>query len=65
MGPALAPYRIANREEFLQSMADLDYELVDSWENPEFGCYIPFYPDQSLRAFSGMYLRQKSASTPI
>jgi putative methyltransferase (TIGR04325 family) len=60
MGPALAPYRIANREEFLQSMADLDYELVDSWENPEFGCYIPFHPDHSVRAFSGMYLRQKS-----
>ncbi len=59
MGPALAPYRIANREEFLQSMSDLNYELVDSWENPEFGCYIPFYPDHSVRAFSGMYLHQK------
>jgi putative methyltransferase (TIGR04325 family) len=62
MGPALAPYRIANREEFLQSMASLDYEVVDSWENPEFGCYIPFYPDHSVRAFSGMYLRQKHAN---
>ena len=62
MGPALAPYRIANREEFLQSAYDLNYELVDEWENPEFGCYIPFHPDHSVRAFSGMYLRQKSAS---
>lgn len=61
MGPALSPYRISNREEFLQSLAELNYELIDSWENPEFGCYIPFYPDHSLRAFSGMYLRQKSA----
>jgi putative methyltransferase (TIGR04325 family) len=61
MGPALAPYRIANRDEFLQSMTDLNYELVDSWENPEFGSYIPFYPDHSVRAFSGMYLRQKSS----
>ena len=59
MGPALAPYRVANREEFLASMTDLDYELVDSWENPEFGCYIPFHPDHSVRAFSGMYWRQK------
>ncbi|HWF66319.1 MAG TPA: methyltransferase, TIGR04325 family [Acidobacteriaceae bacterium] len=59
MGPALAPYRIANREEFLQSLADLNYEVIESWENPEFGCSIPFYPDHSLRAFSGMYLRQK------
>ncbi len=62
MGPALAPYRIANREEFLASAYDLGYELVDSWDNPEFGCYIPFHPDHSVRAFSGMYLRQKSAS---
>ncbi len=62
MGPALAPYRIANRKEFLQSAFDLGYELVDSWENPEFGCYIPFHPDHSVRAFSGMYLRQKSAA---
>lgn len=62
MGPALAPYRVANRKEFLQSAFDLGYELVDSWENPEFGCYIPFHPDHSVRAFSGMYLRQKSAA---
>jgi putative methyltransferase (TIGR04325 family) len=62
MGPALAPYRITNREEFLQSMANLDYELMDSWENPEFGCYIPFHPDHSVRAFSGMYLRQRSTN---
>ena len=62
MGPALAPYRVANREEFLQSLFDLNYELVDSWENPDFGCYIPFHPDHYVRAFSGMYLRQKSVN---
>ncbi len=61
MGPALAPYRIADRKEFLRSMAELNYEMIDSWENPEFGCYIPLYPDHSVKAFSGMYLRQKSA----
>jgi putative methyltransferase (TIGR04325 family) len=62
MGPALAPYRVANRDEFLQSADDLGYELVDSWDNPEFGCYIPFHPDHSVRAFSGLYLRQKNAA---
>lgn len=62
MGPALSPYRIANRDEFLQSADELGYELVDSWENPEFGCYIPYHPDHSVRAFSGLYLRQKSAA---
>ena len=65
MGPAMAPYRIANRDEFLQSAYGLGYELVDSWENPEFGCYIPFHPDHSVRAFSGMYLRQKSVAPTV
>lgn len=60
MGPALSPYRIANREEFLQSLAALDYEPVASWENLEFGCSIPFHPAHSIPAFSGMYLRHKS-----
>lgn len=59
MGPALCPYRVANREEFLQSMDALGYEVVHSWEDAEFGCYIPFYPDHSVRAYSGMYLRQR------
>jgi putative methyltransferase (TIGR04325 family) len=63
MGPALSPYRIANRDEFLQSADDLGYELVDSWDNPEFGCYIPFHPDHCVREFSGLYLRQKTAAT--
>ncbi len=62
MRPALTPYRIANRDEFLQSAYELGYELVDSWDNPEFGCYIPFHPDHSVRAFSGMYLRHNSAA---
>ncbi|MEO6966587.1 MAG: methyltransferase, TIGR04325 family [Acidobacteriaceae bacterium] len=62
MGPALCPYRIANEDEFLQSAYELNYEVVHRWESPEFGCYIPFYPDHSVRAFSGMYLRQKSSN---
>lgn len=63
MGPALAPYRIQNREGFLLEMESLGYERVAGWENPEFACYIPFYPDHTVRAFSGMYLRQKGAGT--
>lgn len=62
MGPALSPYRIANRDEFLKSADELGYELIDSWDNPEFGCYIPFHPSHLVRAFSGMYLRQKNAA---
>jgi hypothetical protein len=62
MGPALSPYRIANRDEFLKSADELGYELIDSWDNPEFGCYIPFHADHLVREFSGLYLRQKGAA---
>lgn len=61
MGPALAPYRVQNREEFLRSLQALGYEVVAEWENPEFGCYIPLHPDESVKAFTGMYLRWKGA----
>jgi putative methyltransferase (TIGR04325 family) len=59
MGPAICPYRVQNQEEFLRSMEALGYEQVAGWEDPAFGCYIPYYPDHSVRAFSGMYLKQK------
>ena len=57
MGPAIAPYRIVNAEEFLASLAALGYELKDRWRNPELSAHIPFHPDHSVRAFEGFYLR--------
>jgi putative methyltransferase (TIGR04325 family) len=59
MGPALTPYRVQNRKEFVDSMAALGYELVESWESGDFACYIPGYPDHSVKAFSGLYFRQR------
>ena len=60
MGPALTPYRIQNRKEFIDSITGLGYELVDAWESGDFACYIPGYPDHSVKAFSGLYFRQRS-----
>jgi putative methyltransferase (TIGR04325 family) len=59
MGPALAPYRIINREEFIASIQKEGYELVDSWLNPDLACYIPFHPDKSVKAYSGMCFRKQ------
>ena len=58
MGPALCPYRVFNRDAFIQSIVRCGYELVDSWSNPDLGCYIPFHPEKTVRAFSGMYFRR-------
>jgi putative methyltransferase (TIGR04325 family) len=60
MGPALCPYRIFNRLQFVESITVLGYELKDSWSNPDLGCYIPYHADRFLSAFSGLYFRAKS-----
>lgn len=60
MGPALTPYRIQNRKEFIDSVTGLGYDLVESWESGDFACYIPGYPDHSVKAFSGLYFRQRA-----
>jgi putative methyltransferase (TIGR04325 family) len=57
MGPAIAPYRVCNRADFLASLEALGYQLVDSWKNPELSCFIPFHPDESVPAYDGFYLR--------
>jgi putative methyltransferase (TIGR04325 family) len=61
-GPALCPYRIFHRETFVHSVEALGYELVDSWKNPDFTCYIPFHSVRDLDAFTGLYFRLKLCS---
>lgn len=60
LGMAVCPYRILNRPKFVASMAAAGYELEDSWENPEFSCYIPFHADRTVRSYSGFYFRLTS-----
>ncbi len=57
MGPAICPYWIFNRTEFVKSLEDVGYEVVDTWLNPDLSCYIPFEADRSVPAYSGIYLR--------
>ncbi len=57
MGTSLCPYHLFNRAELLGEFESLGYALVDTWQNPGLGCFIPFYPDYSIDAFSGFYLR--------
>lgn len=56
MGPALSPYRILQEREFVRSLTNLGYRLVNQWKNEDFGCVIPFEPDRTVRALTGMYL---------
>ncbi len=63
MGPSVAPYKVVNRNSFIQSIEAHGYELVDSWKNPDLGCYIPFYPDHAVSAFDGFHFKHSRNGT--
>lgn len=59
MGPAIAPYRVFNSEEFHRDVESLGYRVIDQWSNPDVACYIPFHPDNTVKEFTGMLLSSK------
>ncbi len=57
IGTAFCPYRIFNRAEFMQELAQLGYALVDQWITPELCCEIPFHSDYHRIPYAGFYFR--------
>ena len=55
---AFCPYHVFNATDFVRSISDLGYELIDRWENPDVPCEIPFHPEKSIRALSGLYFKR-------
>jgi putative methyltransferase (TIGR04325 family) len=45
------------RRGLILGMEGLNYELVDQWSVPELSVHIPFYPEYSVREYSGLYFR--------
>jgi putative methyltransferase (TIGR04325 family) len=58
-GTAIAPYHLFNRQSFLSEFDRLGYQLRDAWEIPGHGCQIPFFPEHSLAAYSGMFFERR------
>ena len=50
-------YRVFNRNDFINSILANGYQLIDSWNISEGNCVIPFRPDKSVRAYTGLYFR--------
>jgi putative methyltransferase (TIGR04325 family) len=54
-------YRLAcklhNRNDLIQGLAGLGYELVDSWDIPSRSVIIPCYPDRSAESYSGLFFQ--------
>jgi putative methyltransferase (TIGR04325 family) len=67
--PALATvqdggtYRLAcmlhNRNDLIQGLVTLGYELVDSWDIQARSVIIPCYPDWSAKSYSGLFFQLK------
>ena len=58
IGTAFCPYRITAIGDFLRGFEEIGYVVVDSWENPDKKCEIPFHSDRSLDRYYGFYLRR-------
>jgi putative methyltransferase (TIGR04325 family) len=59
LGPSICAYQLFNREQFLSQFHVLGYSLIDEWRTPELGCDIPFFPEHSIRAYTGFYLKRR------
>jgi putative methyltransferase (TIGR04325 family) len=54
----VSPYRVFQRERFIAEVASFGYRLVDVWADFGHSCWIPFYPEYSVEAYSGLYFRR-------
>jgi putative methyltransferase (TIGR04325 family) len=54
----LLPCVVHSREELLKGFRSQGYGLVDEWRAPEHSLMVPGYPDRSVPAYFGMFLRR-------
>ena len=54
--------KLLNRMDLVEGMKLLDYELVDSWDAPEFSIKLPYDPAYWVKEYSGLYFRARSRS---
>lgn len=54
---AYNPYRVFNRQEFIGALTVRGYQLIDSWDDLDRSCVVPYRPGYAVHAYSGLYLR--------
>jgi putative methyltransferase (TIGR04325 family) len=55
-GVVFSPQYVFNRTQLIESLKQLGYQLVDSWNVETHHGQIPFHPEQSFPFHSGLYL---------
>lgn len=63
MGTAICPYRVSNRNAFLEDMAKLGYRVRHSWLNPNKDMTLPFHDGFDVQHFSGFCFERRDTST--
>jgi putative methyltransferase (TIGR04325 family) len=63
----LGIFRIAcmlhNKAQVIRDLEQCDYVVVDEWKAAELSLEIPGYPEHSVPAYTGLFLRRKDVST--
>ena len=54
-GRVYCPQYVFNQEEYVKGITDLAYHLIDTWEDNEHSCVIPFHPEKSIYKYEGLY----------
>jgi putative methyltransferase (TIGR04325 family) len=64
IGYAFTPYKIQNQDEFIDSLNNEGYELIDRCEFPR-TCLIPFHQERTVRKYRGFYFKYKKLDDSI
>jgi len=54
IGASFCPYYLRLRNDFVDGLKAIGYELLDEWENEQKACKIAFEPERSLDYYKGM-----------
>lgn len=58
-GKVFYPQYVFNYSDFVSSLKEIGYDLIDAWEDNLDSCIIPFHPEKSIRFYHGFYFRLK------
>lgn len=54
---AFIPQYVFNKNDFIQEMNDINYELVSEWDDFSDSCVIPFHREKSAFSYTGLYFK--------
>ncbi len=56
-GKVFYPQYVFNKDKFIAQLNQIDYKLIDIWEDKHDSCMIPSHPEKSLPFYYGLYLK--------